>query len=247
MESCILITGASSGIGRAIAVQLSKENRLIVHGRDPGRLEETRDKCLDSARHVLWPQDLTDEEQVGASLARLVAERRLVVSGFVHCAGILKLIPLRSSDLPLTRQVMKVNFVSALEIVRALLRKKVNQEQLRSVVFISSISSRFGARGFGIYSASKAALDSLMKTLAVELAPAVRVNSILSGAIRTPMTEQVFANPDLATRFEHDYPLGIGEPADVAQMTEFLLSRKSKWVTGQEIVLDGGRSIDISM
>jgi len=86
-----------------------------------------------------------------------------------------------------------------------------------------------------------------MRALAVELAPGTRANSILPGAIRTAMSETGFTDPAIVEKLKHDYPLGIGEPKDIAQAVDFLLRQKAKWITGQEIVIDGGRSVNMSL
>jgi NAD(P)-dependent dehydrogenase (short-subunit alcohol dehydrogenase family) len=141
---------------------------------------------------------------------------------------------------------MATNVLSAFEITRLLMRKDVNHKRLRNLVFISTIAAQFGAKGFSAYSASKAALDALMRSLAVELAPEVRANSVLPGAVRTPMTAGMFDDPDTAARLLRDYPLGVGEPRDAIDAVEFLLSDQSRWITGQQLVVDGGRTANIS-
>jgi NAD(P)-dependent dehydrogenase (short-subunit alcohol dehydrogenase family) len=141
---------------------------------------------------------------------------------------------------------MDVNFMSALEILRLLVRRKTNGKHLRGVVFISSTASEFGARGFGAYCASKGALDAFMRAAAVELAPQVRVNSVLPGATRTAMTETMLSDAALRQRMEADYPLGLGEPGDIAAAVEFLLSDGARWITGQQLVVDGGRTVNIT-
>ena len=103
-----------------------------------------------------------------------------------------------------------------------------------------------GAKAFNVYSASKAALDALMRSLAVELAPNVRLNSVLPGAIQTRMTDHIFKDAELLNRMTKDYPLGVGYPSDIFEMVRFLISDESRWITGQQFVVDGGRSINIS-
>jgi NAD(P)-dependent dehydrogenase (short-subunit alcohol dehydrogenase family) len=142
--------------------------------------------------------------------------------------------------------MFNTNFFSAMELTKTLMKKKVNDRQLRSIVFISSIASKFGARGFSAYSASKGALDALMKGLAIELAPGVRVNSVLPGGVRTHMTESIYQDSEVAARLERDYPLGLGSPTDIVNAVEFLISEKSRWITGQQIVVDGGRTVNIT-
>lgn len=241
-----LITGASSGIGRATAIRLSSERALILHGRDAERLEETRRLCAAPGNHLLWPFDLNCAATVGAALTNLLASAGQLVDTFVHCAGTVSPLPMRSTDYKVMLETMTVNCFSAAAIVNTLLQKKVNQRELRSVVFVSSIWARFGSRGHSAYCASKAALDGLMRALAVELAPHVRVNSILPGAIQTPMATEGFADKALVEALKQDYPLGVGLAADIADTVEFLVSPKARWITGQEIIVDGGRTINAS-
>jgi NAD(P)-dependent dehydrogenase (short-subunit alcohol dehydrogenase family) len=240
-----LITGASSGIGRAIAVRLSADRPLILHGRDFPRLEQSRLLCAAPERHVLWPLDLQDVSSITASLTSLLTDRR--VTAFVHCAGAVTVLPMRSTDHKVAQALMNVNFFSAVEIVNVLLKKAINDRHLASIIFISSIFSRFGAKGHAAYCASKAALDGLMRALAVELAPAIRVNSILPGAMQTNMSQDGFSDPEIVEKLKRDYPMGIGEPTDIADAVEFVLSSKSRWLTGQQIAVDGGRTANMSL
>jgi len=119
------------------------------------------------------------------------------VDAFVHCAGMVKVLPMRASSTDLFQETFAVNVLSAAEIVRTLLGRRSNGARLKDVVFVSSIWGRFGSRGHAAYCASKAGLDGLMRALAVELAPAVRVNSILLGAVPTPMAEPGMGDPEI--------------------------------------------------
>ncbi len=245
--SATLITGASSGLGRATALRLARERRLILHGRDLDRLEETRLQCHDPERHVIWPFDLKNIGNLSDTLAHLLAERTLSVEAFVHCAGMVTILPARSIDHRIAHEIMTVNFLSAVEIVNTLLKKKVNSGRLSNIIFVSSIWARFGARGHSAYCASKSALDGFMRALAVELAPAARVNSILPGAIQTSMAEGGFADPAIAEKLRQDYPLGTGRRTTSLPPSNSILSPGARWITGQEIVLDGGRTINASL
>ncbi len=189
---------------------------------------------------------MRDIDTIDASLTDFIERRGLAVDGFVHSAGTLKVLPLRLHERGAAREIIDVNFVSAAEILRLLVRKKRSGGHLRGVVFISSTASQFGARGFGLYSASKGALDAFMRAMAVELAPDVRVNSVLPGAVRTAMTGPMLADSELLDRIQRDHPLGIGEPSDIAAAVEFLLSDKARWITGHQLVVDGGRTVDIT-
>ncbi len=245
--SCILITGASSGLGREIAIHLSAHHRLLLNGRNLQRLEETRDRCRPApGGHLIWPFDLLESEAAGGSLEAFLRQHGALVEAFVHSAALLQILPLRSLTVQMVQAGLNVSVASPVAILQALMKRKVNQRQLRNVVFISSIASQFGAKGFSAYAASKGAMDALMKSLAIELAPEVRVNSILPGGIQTPMTEGILGDPQMASKFERDYPLGIGEPQDISEMVEFLLSGRSRWITGQPFIVDGGRTSNIT-
>ena len=143
------------------------------------------------------------------------------------------------------QKVFSVNTISALEICSTLLKKN-NQSALKSIVFLSSIWGSFGSIGHTAYSASKGALDSAMRSLAVELAPTIRVNSLALGAIDTPMANVSLSDPVIRAHAEKNYPLGIGSTENVASVCEFLLSDSAKWITGQVLFVDGGRTAHMS-
>lgn len=246
-SSFTLITGASSGIGRAMAEHLSAGRRLVIHGRNLERLEACRAACQYPERHVLWRHDLRDPSGIASSLQGIMQENAATIDCFIHSAAVLTIAPIRTISHTLFTEAMNANVISAAEIVSLLTKRRINQQALRNIVFISSIASNFGAPGFATYTASKSALDGLMRTLAVELAPQVRVNAILPGGIRTPMTDSLLEDQQVFNKFVHDYPLGIGQTSDIVAAAEFLLSDASRWITGQQMVVDGGRSINISI
>lgn len=203
-------------------------------------------RCHAPDRHLCWQHDLSEVDVLDDVLPAFLKEHDISVDGFVHCAAVLNVLPLRSIPVSQAQAVMNANLLSAMEITRLLMRKNVNQKALKSIVFISSVASQFGAKGFSAYCASKAGLDGLMRALAVELAPDVRVNSVLPGGVRTPMTEAMYADPVTAERLTRDYPLGVGLPSDVINAVAFLLSEQARWITGHQLVVDGGRTVNIS-
>jgi NAD(P)-dependent dehydrogenase (short-subunit alcohol dehydrogenase family) len=236
-----LVTGASSGIGEAVARRLGASRALILHGRDEQRLEAIRSSFLTPEGHLVWNQDLNDPAETSASLVALLASSGGTICSMAHCAGYFRILPVTAADPASVLRLFTVNFFSATTIIRTLLSRPVNGSALRSILFLSSISSRFGAKEFGIYAATKGALDSLMRSLATELAPAVRVNSILSGGIRTPGTQFLY-DVDTEDRMDKGCLLGAGQPDDIAAMADYLLSRDARWITGQEFVVDGGKT-----
>ena len=242
-----LITGASSGIGRALALRVSRTRRLILQGRDIVRLNETRASSNNPKQHYVWQYELQNVGGLAEDLERFIRENSIAIDCFIHSAGVLKVLPIRSVSHQNVVETMNVNFFSAVEIISSLIKKRVNGQRLRNIILISSIISNFGARGFTMYSASKGALDSFMRSLAVELAPTVRVNSILPGAIHTEMTKGLLEGPGVLEKLAGDYPLGLGKVCDIAAAVEFLLSDESRWLTGQQLIIDGGRTVNISI
>lgn len=238
-----LITGAASDIGNAIAKKLSKEHNLILNDIRRDDLIVTERKCGNLKNYILWPFDFNNIFELGEDLKDFLITNKIFIDSFIHLAGIFRPFQARSIDLKSAKEIFNVSFFSSVEIIKILLKKKVNQSNLRSIIFISSISSKFGAKGFNIYSASKGALDSLMKSLAVELAPQVRVNSILPGGIRTKSTEHLYRDPTLLEKMSKDYLLGFGKTEDIANLIDFIISEKARWITGQQIIIDGGKSV----
>ena len=242
----ILITGASSGIGRVISVGLSQEYDIILLGRDSEKLEMTKSLCNKNKDQIIFKFDLKNLAAIEEELEKFVKDSNLEISHFIHGAGFMKMLPLKSTSLETIHTTFSTNVISAALIIKVLSQRKLNKEALRNIIFISSNISNFGAKAFSIYGASKGALDALMKSLAVELAPKVRINSVLPGAIRTEMTQNIFENEVAVENMLRSYPLGLGEPKDIFEMVNFLVSDKSKWITGQQFVVDGGRTINIS-
>ncbi len=241
-----LVTGASSGIGRAVAIELSSHYNLILNGRNAERLEETKSACCADADICLWPFDLGNVDELSESLTAFVRCNELQMASFVHCAGVSRLLPLRGTKLKDLRDTFCTNVFAPFLIVQTLASRRINGVALKSIVFISSNISNRGSKAFSAYGASKSGLDGLMRCLAVELAPTIRVNSVLPGAVRTRMTESIFANAEVIERMKTQYPLGLGEPRNIADAVAFLLSDKASWITGQQITVDGGATINIS-
>jgi len=242
-ENYTLITGASSGFGRCIAQRLAPSRRLILVGRNAEKLEAVRNTCAGPERHLLWVRDLSTVDGVGEELTSLLAEMKIGVEHFIHSAGVLGIQFIRANEMAFVTRLFNVNLFSAMEIIRPLTQKTVNHGTLRSITFISSIVTRVGSKGYYVYAASKGAVNSLSLSLAVELAPVVRVNAVLPGIIGTEMNTDHFANPEFVASVKATHPLGLGQPEDVADAVEFLTSDRARWITGQEIVVDGGRTV----
>ncbi len=246
MKECIIITGASSGMGREMAKKFSSSYPVILNGRDLERLEETRQQCQNPQNQLIWQYDLENVEDVEQTLATFLTGHQVRVAYFVHCAGYMKTYPLKMVSASLFQQTFNINVISGALIIKTLMNRKLNGDTLKSVVLISSNISNFGAKAFGVYGASKGAMDALMRSLAVELAPRVRLNSVLPGGVRTTMTEHMYQDEELVKRMAATYPLGLGEANDIYEAVNFLLSDKARWITGQQCTVDGGRTINIT-
>jgi len=236
----ILVSGASSGIGKQVAISCSAMGaKVIITGRDEKRLAETY-SLLQGKGHSQFTCDLLDENQRNQMLDNINA-----IDGFVHSAGIVLPVPVKFIAEKHVRQIMGVNFESAVfSVARLLKSKKLNDKA--SFVFFSSISVNYPYAGGSLYSASKGAIEAYSKNLAIEILPKkMRSNVIVPAMVKTPLYEEtknqsMYRNPE---EYESKYPLGIGEPEDIANAAIYLLSDASKWVTGINLTLDGGFSI----
>ena len=238
-ETYTLITGAASGFGRCIARKLAPSRKLLLADIEAEKLEAVRQSCENPDQHLTWVRDLNQLDGIGGDLTAFLAAKKIAVDHFVHSAGLFGIQFARANEMAFVNRLFNVNLFSAMEIIRPLTRKTVNRGALRSITFISSIATRVGASGYSVYAATKGAVNAMSLSLAVELAPVVRVNAVLPGIVETQMTRQYFASPD----FVAYYPLGLGRPEDMADAVEFLSSERARWITGQELVVDGGRSV----
>lgn len=234
----ILVSGATSHIGQKVVSELSKQYNLILHGRSLEKLLLLPDVLSIDAKYVYWVYDLTNLQTLSSDLCTFLDSNSITqIKGFVHIAGDMSVFPLKTGEYNDWLRVFNVNLFAAEEILKVLIKKKY-KNVLDSIVFISSTYAHFGGRGQTAYSASKAALESFARGAAMELAPKVRVNSIVSGGISYAESEDEYF-----VKMKQAHPLGFGKPDDIANMVEYLLSDKSSWITGQSIVVDGGYSI----
>ncbi len=239
----ILVTGASSGIGRETAVLLSELGaRLVLTGRDAGRLSATLSRLADGM-HSVEPFDLTAVEQIPAWLNGIAAKTG-PLAGLVHCAGVHSRRPLKVLDADSFEQVQRINVTAAMMLVKGF-RQRGCCTAGASVVLLSSVTGLVGEAGIAAYGASKSAVLGLTRCLALELASQqIRVNCVAPGMVRTEMAERFFDSltPEQITAIERAHPLGIGKPRDAANAVAFLLSEAAAWITGSTLVVDGGYS-----
>lgn len=232
----ILITGASSGIGRACAIEASNLGaHCILVARNKAELENTANLCQGNTE--IYPTDL-----VNANELKILIDKMQNLSGVVNCAGIINPRPVNFLTRKNLDEVFNINYYAPVLLISGLLQEK-KMKIGASFVFISSISSRHPYFGATSYSSSKAALEAFSRTLALEIAPKkMRSNVLLPGMVKTNMMEETklsFGDENFKN-YENSYPLGFGEVKDVANAVCFLLSNEARWITGSELKMDGG-------
>lgn len=239
----ILVTGASSGLGQGIAIQCSKMGaRVIINGRNEARLQETLSQ-MEGEGHLVLNADIATQEGI-EKVAAEVPE----LDGYVNSAGIPSLIPLKNITRDYMENILNVNTIAPITLT-ALLIKKKKLTKKASIVIIGSINGCcIGNAGSSPYSATKGALSGFIKTAALELAVrGTRLNSISPGLVPTKMlgmTEEMYTQKQLEEQMIPYYPMKrLGVVDDIANGAVYLLSDASSWVTGQNLVIDGGYTI----
>lgn len=237
----IVVTGASSGIGRQCAIDFSKMGAtVILLARNEERLAETFSR-LEGSGHQVIVADLTDFDTL-PSLAESIGEKVGKVDGLVNCAGISTTLPLKLITPAKLDEFFRTNVYSAIELSKEISKKK-HMNDGGSIVFLSSVMGVVGESGKSLYSMTKGALLSAARSLACEFAKRrIRFNCISPGAILTPINENLphMTDPEKRKLLEEKHLFGLGSPEDVAYACIYLLSDASKWVTGQNVVVDGG-------
>jgi NAD(P)-dependent dehydrogenase (short-subunit alcohol dehydrogenase family) len=236
----ILVTGASSGIGLALCEYLLDNYcKVVAVGRDVSKVSH----LIDSDLFVFATLDLNNFEEYGELFNSNLNQEKF--DGFVHCAGMEETLPMSLYTPEKIQNIYNINVFSGIELLRFFSKKKYSNESA-SVVFISSVMGELGQPGKIGYCSSKAAILGVVKSAALELAKRkIRVNAISPGVVNTPMTKKLFKLIDEGNinRIKEMHPLGIGEVGDIVPTLAFLLSNNSKWITGQNIKIDGGYSI----
>jgi NAD(P)-dependent dehydrogenase (short-subunit alcohol dehydrogenase family) len=238
----IMVTGASSGIGRGIAIYLSKLGaNIIMVARSEDKLNETFCE-LESGNHSYYLMDLGNLDEI-EDLINRVCSNGQKLNGLVHSAGISMTVPLQYLKLNDLKNIMTLNFYSFMELAKQFSKRK-NNDNGGSIVAISSISSKVGARGLSAYCASKGALESAIRSMALDLVGKnIRINSIAPSMIETAIYEglkDIVNNKDFEADLKKRQVMGIGKPEDVASAAAFLLSDASRFITGTSLIVDGG-------
>lgn len=239
VQKHILVTGSSSGIGQQIALNCGSDGaKVCISGRDQERLQAVY-ASLPSNGHLQWVGDLADFEQLDELVDALFP-----LDGLVLNAGMVKTQPVQFIKTEDLGRIFDVNIKSSIVLIQKLLKKK-KLKKGSSIVFISSISTQKATVGNAMYNATKGAVNSYARSLALELAPKrIRVNVVLPGFVPTNILNDGQLSDEELARHEKNYPIGrFGTPEDIALLVQYLLSDASAWMTGSLIPIDGGFSL----
>lgn len=238
----ILITGAASGIGRQCSIDFSKAGaNVILLDINEEQLDITKSMCspaVKSYSHKCNIVDVAGTEDV----VKVAVTESGPIDGMLYCAGVERTLPYNHLTDKDYQQIYSVNVIGATNLLKVLTKKNIRAENAKYVL-IASITALVGRPGVAAYAASKGAIVSLVKTLALEMATkGLNINCISPGTILTPLMEKMMESLTEEQQAERKsgFPLGLGRPSDIANAAMFLLSDAARWITGQNIVVDGG-------
>lgn len=235
----ILVTGASSNIGRQIAVKCSEMGaKVIATARNEERLKETLGKMTGEG-HQIVQSDLSEAEQIPALVEQLPE-----LDGIVMCAAVFRTTPIRNNRRKYTEEMFKTNTFANIDLVQLLLKNRKIKDG-GSLLFISSVAAYRPYAGNALYSATKGAINSFCQVLAIEQGNRkIRANCVSPGIIQSDMEVKDWAvTQEELDKEEARFPLGFGHTEDIAYAAVYMMSDASKWVTGTNMIVDGGQSI----
>jgi NAD(P)-dependent dehydrogenase (short-subunit alcohol dehydrogenase family) len=239
----IVVTGASSGLGRECAISCSKMGATVaLLGRDQTRLLDTFNSLEEPQRHIYYSIDLIAYDKIGEFITRLVNEKGRI-NGLINCAGISTTLPLNAIKPQKMEDFFRTNVIASIQLSKQVVKSSNFSNEGGSIIFMSSVMGIVGESGKTLYSSTKGALISAVKSLALELAQRkIRVNAVSPGVVETPMSQKAVysRNEETLKKIHALHPLGLGQPADVANACIFLLSEASRWITGINLIVDGG-------
>lgn len=246
-DELFLVTGANSGIGKAIAHKIIQLGGSVIGiGRNLEKLEEAKRESQNPNNYLIVQKDLIEDIE---SLDKWVDEITFAfgkLKGLVLSAGMQYTMPISADKIKKAKELFDINFFCNVALIKGFIKKSNNTGAGSSIIAISSFTADLGLGGISIYSASKAALNSFIRTAAVELAKSkIRINSISAGHIETELlSDSKGFSKIFLEKISSRYPLGLGTPEDIANLTCFLLSNQSRWINGTNIFIDGGASIN---
>ena len=239
-KEVILVIGAGSGIGKAIAEQLIELKEAIIIADINLNKWDSNPK-----NNILFYQlNVTNEESINIMIEHFRTED-ISINGLIYTVGKAVTLPLNSIKTETYKELIELNTLSFFNLISKLATHQLISEQGASIVVISSVVGQYGARGKIAYGLTKGAIDSGIKSLALEMASKnIRVNAIAPGTVQTEMLDKLISSigEEEVNKMLLDYPLGLGYPQDISNLAVFLLSKQSKWITGSIITLDGGYS-----
>ncbi|MCH9717752.1 MAG: SDR family oxidoreductase [Gammaproteobacteria bacterium] len=245
----ILVTGASSGIGREVALLASSLGAsVILTGRNEPELQAILSKISnEDAEHCAIPFDLVNFENFDELLVKISSFSKKI-DGVVHCAGMSITEPLRFTSIESVNQLIDLNLKATIHLIAGLRKKRIFNVNA-SVLLLSSLAGIRSEPAIATYAASKAAIISLTKSFATELVfpDRIRVNCLAPGIVETELVKNEFKalSPDSVKSLSKKYPLGFGQVRDIANAAVYFLSDASSWVTGSCLLIDGGRSLEL--
>jgi NAD(P)-dependent dehydrogenase (short-subunit alcohol dehydrogenase family) len=239
----ILLTGATSGIGlETLKSLLDDKNKVFAIARDFSKISNLLELHSDSIVPITFDLKETENIEKIFNEINLVDEK---LDALIHCAGIEETIPLTLYSPAKIKNIYEINVFAGIELLRHFTKKKYSNDGA-SAVFVSSVMGVLGQPGKIGYCSTKAAVLGMVKASALEFAKRkIRVNAVLPGVVNTPMTQNLFTqiSAENVEEIKAMHPLGIGEVSDVVPTIEFLISAKSRWITGLNFIIDGGYSI----
>jgi len=238
-EDIFLVTGASSGIGKGVALMLNKLGASVIAvARSIDKLEETKNNSKYPERVFIEAKDLTENIEDLPNFVKSLKEKYGKLKGLVCCAGVDKPISLRMLNYTESKKIFDINYYVPLMLSKGFADKRNNIGSGATITMIASIAGVYPDKGQLIYSATKAALLASSKIISKELSQSnIRVNCISPAEVETPMYAE--KNKMIGSDV-NNYPLGIGQPDDIANMVCYLASGEARWITGQNYILDGG-------
>lgn len=239
-KQVIVVTGASSGIGKGTTLLLNQLGATVIAiGRNQERLEAVKSEAINPDTILIEKKDLAEDIPTLPAYMKSLKDNYGKLFGIVFCAGIDSPNALQILNVKQAQDLFNINYLVPLFMAQGFADRRNNVGQGASLVFIASTAAVYPERGQALYAGSKAAIVASAKSISRELAPrGIRCNSISPGYVETPMYRN---NLDTIGTDIDQYPLGIGQVEDVAQMTAFLLSDKARWITGQNYMMEGGR------
>lgn len=240
-EQIYIVTGASSGIGQKTAVLLNNLGaKVVAIARNEGRLNETKNACKFPENCFVEQKDLIENLELLPKYVKFLKEKYGKFSGMVYCAGITEISPLKVLEYENMKALFDIDYFAPILMTKGLVDKRNNVGLGTSVVLVSSLAGISSTKGMISYCGAKSALINSMKAINKEIVTTgIRINAVSPSDIETPMTMRSDIKELLENRKEN-YPLGLGKPEDVANTILYLLSDCSKFISGQNYVIDSG-------